>query len=136
MFRYRKAAKNYKNHKDNVCPFCEPLPEYIIAETPHSFVVKSMFPYEIWELRDVIEHYLVVPKRHVKSFANLTREERYDLMDIITEYEGNNYNIYARSSDSIQRTIPLHQHTHILKTSDKHARAGFYSKKPYFVAKI
>lgn len=136
MFRYRKAAKKYKGHKDNVCPFCQPLPEYLVRETPHCFVVKSMFPYELWEFRDVTEHLLVVPKRHVKSFADLNQTERYELMDIISEYEGQNYNIYARSSNSVQRTIPLHQHTHIIKTGDKHAKAGFYLKEPYFVAKI
>lgn len=95
-----------------------------------------MFPYELWEFRDVTEHLLVVPKRHVKSLVDLTREEQHELMDIIAEYEGQNYNIYARSSDSVQRTVPLHQHTHIIKTNDKHAKTVFYSKKPYFVAKI
>lgn len=136
MFRYRKAAKKYKSHKDDVCPFCQPLPEYIVAEGPHSFVVKSMFPYELWEFRNVTEHLLVVPKRHVKSFADLNQTERHELMDVIAAYEGQNYNIYARSSNSVQRTIPLHQHTHIIKTGDKPAKASLYLKKPYFVAKV
>ena len=136
MFRYRKAEKQYKNRKDNVCPFCQPLPEYLVAETPHCFVVKSMFPYELWEFRDVTEHLLVVPKRHVRSFADLSQEERHELMDLIATYESENYNIYARSSFSVQRSIPLHQHTHLIKTGDKHARAAFYAKKPYIIGKI
>jgi diadenosine tetraphosphate (Ap4A) HIT family hydrolase len=137
MFRHRKAEKNYFKNKDvGFCPFCKPLPEYLVKETAHSFVVKSMFPYEMWEFRDVTEHLLIVPKRHVPSLSDLTDEERYELMDLMSEYELKEYNIYARSTKSVQRTIPLHQHTHLFKTDTKRARVALYVKKPYIVAKI
>lgn len=136
MFRYRKSIKKYKKHVDEVCPFCHPKAENVIAETPHSRVIKNLFPYDHWEYRTVVEHYMVVPKHHVRSLTELKPSELADLMDVIAQYEGSNFNIYARSSYSVERTIPLHQHTHLIKTDDKHARAAFYARKPYIVAKI
>ena len=137
MFRYRKATKKYKKHRDAVCPFCHPPKENILAETAHARVVKNLFPYDLWEFRNVTEHYMVVPKRHVKSLIDLSIEEQQEIMRIIAEFEGNNFNIYARASDSIQRTVPMHQHTHLIKTTNhRQARAGIYLKKPYFLAKI
>lgn len=136
MFRYRKSTKQYKKHRDEVCPFCHPKKENILAETKHARVIRNQFPYDHWEFRNVTEHYMVIPKRHVKSLIELSSVERTEIMDIIAEFEGNDFNIYARSSDSVERTIPLHQHTHLIKTDRNHARAAFYSKKPYFFGKI
>jgi len=135
MFRSRKTTKQYKKHHDQVCPFCHPQKEAILAETKHSRVVRNLFPYEIWEFRNVAEHYMVVPKRHVKNLIGLSSEEQADLMKIIAEFESNDYNIYARSSNSVERTV-AHQHTHLIKTDRKNARAAFYSRKPYFITKI
>lgn len=79
---------------------------------------------------------MIVPKRHVKSLSDLTPEEQTDIMKVLAEYEGRNFDIYARSSSSVQRTVPLHQHTHLIKTDTTHAKAALYLKKPYFVAKV
>ena len=136
MFRYRKTKMKYKNHKDEQCPFCHPKPETVMAETAHARLVKNNFPYDIWEYRNVTEHYMVVPKKHVRSLQELTPAEQMEIMQILAEYEGNNFNIYARSNMSVERTVPLHQHTHLIKTVDKHARVAFYARKPYLVAKI
>jgi len=136
MFRYRKSTKQYKKHRDPVCPFCHPQKENILAETEHTRVIRNLFPYDLWEFRDVNEHYMVIPKRHVKSLIELSPTEQAELMKVIAEFEGNDFNIYARSSNSVQRTIPLHQHTHLIKTGRKQARIGIYANKPYFLAKI
>ena len=48
MFRYRKNYKNYKNHNDGQCPFCHPIKQNVIEETPLSLVVKSTYPYSLW----------------------------------------------------------------------------------------
>lgn len=136
MFRYRKNTKNYRRHTDELCPFCYPKPENILSETTHSRVIKNLFPYDHWEYRTVTEHYMVIPKRHVRSLNELKPVELADLMSVIAEYEGKNFNIYARSSNSVERTVPLHQHTHLIKTDTKHARAALYLRKPYISTKI
>lgn len=136
MFRYRKNYKSYKNHNDGQCPFCHPIKKNIIEETAYSLVIKSTYPYSLWESRTVIEHNLIVPKRHQGSMADLTAAERKDIMTLMAQYEKNGYDVYARGTNSVQRTIPLHQHTHLFKTSRKQARLVWFSQKPYFLFKI
>ena len=136
MFRYRKNYKNYKNHNDGQCPFCHPIKQNIIEETSLSLVIKSTYPYSLWEVRDVIEHNLIVPKRHRGSLADLTPAEQQDMVQLMAKYEKLGYDVYSRGTGSVQRTIPLHQHTHLFKTSRKPARLVFFSKKPYFLFKI
>lgn len=135
MFRSRKTTKKYKGHKDSLCPFCHPEAHNVILETAHSRVIKNLFPYEYWEHRDVAEHYMVVPKRHVGVLAELTADEQADLMRVMAKYESEDFNIYARSNQSVERTV-AHQHTHLIKTATKHAKAALYMRKPYIVAKI
>lgn len=138
MFRYRAAQKHYHADvaKATKCPFChieEAGP--IIRETALFRITKAKYTYDLWEFRDVVEHLLIVPKRHVSTLAQLSQDERKELIDIMAEYEAQNYNVYARAIKSVQRT-ETHQHTHLIKTSDKHAKAAFFMKKPYFVAKV
>lgn len=136
MFRYRKTTKKYAHHHDERCPFCYPPDAQLIRETEHTRLLYAKFAYDLWEFRDVQEHYLIVPKRHIKSLGELTAAERADIMDIMAEYEQKNFNVYARSSDSVQRTVAMHQHTHLIKTSDKQAKVAFYAKKPYALIKF
>lgn len=118
------------------CPFCYiegtgPL----IEETKHARVVKARYPYDLWEFRGVTDHLLIIPKQHATSLSALSRVERADIMDLIAKYEAENYNIYARAVKSVQRT-EVHQHTHLIKTKDRHAKAVLYIKKPHLVAKV
>ena len=92
-----------------------------------------MYPYDIWEFRNVTDHLMIIPRRHVGSLAELTATESKDIMNLFGEYEAMGYNVYARATDSVQRTVPLHQHTHLIKTTKRKARGGFYLEKPYFV---
>lgn len=57
------------------------------------------------------------------------------MIDKISQYEDNGYHIYARPTNSVTRSVP-HQHTHLIKTSDKSVRATFFLQKPYFLFKI
>lgn len=136
MFRYRKSTKKYAHHHDERCPFCYPPQERVIKEATHYRILQTSFPYDIWEFRDVTEHYMVVPKRHVKSLGELNAVERADIMDVIAEYESQDFNIYARSRNSVQRTVAMHQHTHLIKTKNRHAKIAFYAKKPYILVKF
>lgn len=144
MFRYRQAQlDSLHGHKPVKCPFCHlddkelnPKPRRILKETDHALILDALYPYDFWEFRDVTEHLMVIPKRHVGSLSELTAAERHDLMDIFCEYEAQGYNVYARPINSVQRSIPLHQHTHFIKTGSQQARGALYLAKPYFVQKF
>lgn len=73
---------------DEICPFC---PEHleknhrepITKEGVHWFVAPNDYPYP-----DAKLHLLLIPKRHVESFLELTPEERleyFELMDWIAK---------------------------------------------------
>jgi len=138
MFRYRQKLKIYQGTpKSKTCPFCETEGRgSIVKETPNAYVIENIFGYDLWDSQRVIEHLMVIPKRHVKSLKDLTPEERMEIMDIMAGYESQNYNIYARSAESLQRSVPSHQHTHIIKTAGKEAHGSLYLRKPYFLFKF
>jgi ATP adenylyltransferase len=140
MFRTRKSLKQYKKSAkiSNGCPFCEPniKDRIIVKHGIGAMVTKNDFGYSIWEGREVIEHLLVVPHRHVANYTNLTTEEKAEIFDIISEYEAGGYDVYARGAGSVQKTVPAHQHTHLIKTRGSPAKLIFFMKKPYYLIKF
>lgn len=136
MYRFRKNALAYRKHDETgVCPFCTPPPDVIVEDLPLTYVVQSSYPYDIWEFRDVVEHLLVVPKRHVPNLAALNEAERTEIIDALARYEAADYNVYARSLQSPHRTVPAHQHTHLLKIAHKKTRFALHISKPYLLLK-
>lgn len=136
MYRFRKNAQAYRNHTETGdCPFCAPPKEVIVEELPLSIVVRSSYPYDLWEYRYVTEHLLVCPRRHVPSLGDLTVAEKTEIMDVFARYEAADYNVYGRSAQSQHRTVPTHQHTHLIKISHKKTRFAFYMAKPYLLLK-
>lgn len=139
MFHYKKTLKRYKRNKQSTtgCPFCniDELKTREHKETKYMFIVPNLTFYDLWEVRDVEDHLLVIPKRHVKTLQDLTKEERIDMMNIMAEYEAKNYNIYARGIDSTKRSVE-HQHTHLIKTSPHEHRGSLYIRKPYVFIKF
>ena len=137
MNHYRKTIKKYRERqKVSGCPFCsEETIKQSIAETPHAYIVPNLTQYDLWELHDVVDHLLVVPKRHVLSFAELDEKERLDIMNILAEYESQNYNIYARGEQFVKRSV-AHQHTHLIKVSNKKPRMSLFLQKPYMLVKF
>ena len=137
MFHYRKNLKKYKNYpKSAVCQFCEEkIFKTAVEETKYAFVVPNRIFYDLWELRAVTDHLMIIPRRHVKSLHELNKLERADIIDLMCKYENQNYNVYARSKDSKQRSVG-HQHTHLIKTHDKQARGLLNLQRPYVFIKF
>ena len=132
MFHYRKTRKHLRSFpKPSGCAFCTGLEdEAVIEETNYHFLVPNRVSYDVWELRAVTEHLLVIPKRHVTTLNALDDQEKLDNMNLITKYEADGYNVYARGVGSRQRSV-AHQHTHLIKTVEKQARGSLLIKKPY-----
>ncbi len=98
-------------------------------------VVTNLYPYRYWEFMDVIDHLMVVPKRHVTAISEFTKAEKLEFLELLSRYEGSGYNVYARAEENVMKTIP-HQHTHLIKTKAKTAKAVMFTKQPYFVWKL
>lgn len=136
MHHYRKTIKKYHARRDlQNCPFCKPETlANAVYENEHIYIVPNLTQYDLWELFDVQEHLLVIPKRHAESLGELNAAERAAVMDEIAEYETKGYSIYARGVGFVNRSV-LHQHTHLIKTTNKKPRFAFYIRHPYFLIK-
>jgi len=138
MFHYPKTLKEYKKNLGAAsCPFCsaDELSDRILAETEHAYIIPNKTAYDLWEVRTVVDHLLVIPKRHVRSLKELSPDERADIMNILADYEDQNYNVYARGKISNVRSV-VHQHTHLIKTNQKEHRGTFFMRKPYIFFKF
>ena len=143
MYRTRKQTKRYNpKQKRQVhlsgqapCPFCDMNPDQIVRDGKTMRLIKNIYGYKLWEGMNVNDHLMIVPKRHAEGIAEFNKAEKIEMMDLMAEYEGKGYNVYARESQNAIKSVP-HQHTHLLKTHNKRARFFVFSEKPYFVWKI
>ncbi|MEI7558786.1 MAG: HIT family protein [bacterium] len=72
--RYITIVK--KLEKTHTCPFCHEVPEHILEESKHFFVLPARAQYA--------EHHLViVPKRHANLLGTLTKIERTELYALV-----------------------------------------------------
>lgn len=137
MYRRRKKQQSYQDMPAEVeCPFCvAKAAGRVIEETEHAYVIDNLFSYDLWEFRDVLDHRMIVPKRHVGQLYALTKTERADIMELMAKYEAQYYDIFARSATSATKSILAHQHTHLIKTAAESAKFALYVRKPYLLHK-
>lgn len=136
MYRYRKHVGKFREQKDQPgCALCDPSQLLIIKEYPHSILVHNRYPYDLWEGRDVMEHRMVLPKRHLAGFGEFTREEKHEILDLIAEHEAEGFDIYARSVHSTERSVRLHQHTHLIKVRPQRPKFILFLLRPYLLLK-
>jgi diadenosine tetraphosphate (Ap4A) HIT family hydrolase len=96
------------------CVFCTLPAERIISESAHGFVIRDGFP--------VSEgHTLVISRRHVASFFDLTQAEREDLLRLLEAakveldqmFRPAGYNIGINDGPAAGQTVP-HLHIHLI----------------------
>jgi hypothetical protein len=141
MLHYRKTISVYRGHnkadtKKDICTFCseDNIPR-ITDQNKTMFVIPNRVSYDMFEGRRVVDHLMVIPKRHAETVAEFSDQEKIDQMTIIGEYEAKGYNVYARGVGSVTRSVK-HQHTHLIKLIDKRSKAVIYLKKPYVLFDI
>lgn len=96
------------------CPFCTLPAHRIIDSNEHGIVVRDGFPVSKG-------HTLVIPKRHVGSFFEITDEERADLLVLLNkakvviqeEFNPDGYNIGINDGPAAGQTV-LHLHMHLI----------------------
>jgi diadenosine tetraphosphate (Ap4A) HIT family hydrolase len=141
MYHYRKTRQSYKSlnaddKQRTICTLCSTENgERIVIENDTMYVVPNRISYDVFEGLSVLDHLMIVPKRHVETVKGFTNKEKLDFFNIIGQYEPEGYAVYARGVGNINRSVK-HQHTHLIKLKNKRARAYFFLKKPYFVANI
>ena len=96
------------------CPFCALPPDRILVERGAAIAIRDGFPVSAG-------HTLIIPKRHVSSFFDITAAEQSDLMsllasardDIDREFSPTGYNIGINDGAAAGQTVP-HLHIHLI----------------------
>ena len=96
------------------CPFCSPPQDRIIDSNEMGFVIRDSFPISPG-------HTLIIPKRHVGSFFEISQEERDALLDLLdqakkvvdTELNPDGFNIGINDGSPAGQTVP-HLHIHLI----------------------
>jgi diadenosine tetraphosphate (Ap4A) HIT family hydrolase len=117
-----RAYQSYRK-KLTGCIFCkidhpDNTVKKIVEELSDFWVIKNTFPYDVFDSIKVVDHLLIVPKKHIEGIAELTKRERIILIELISKYEAMGYSTMARHPGSQAKSI-AHQHTHLIKLTDQ-----------------
>ena len=96
------------------CPFCTLPTERIIDSNEFGVTIRDGFPVSPG-------HILVIPKRHVGSWFETSKEEQIGLMELLTkaqkvlekEFSPDGYNIGINDGPAAGQTVP-HLHIHLI----------------------
>lgn len=96
------------------CPFCKIIKSDIIFETDLSLAFYDKFPVSKG-------HILIIPKRHVLDYFDLTADEKQDVIKCIdkikilldSKYSPNGYNVGFNAGKSAGQSVP-HCHIHVI----------------------
>jgi diadenosine tetraphosphate (Ap4A) HIT family hydrolase len=96
------------------CPFCPIKEREIIAEHPLAAAITDSFPL-------TKGHTLIVPRRHVSSFFELTKEERMVMLGLLDQakaaldarYSPHGFNIGINDGAAAGQTV-MHVHMHLI----------------------
>ena len=105
-------------------------PERIVQKTKSFYVLENKYPYSHWDSQAVEDHLMIVPKKHTDTLSDLDASEAVEYVQLVGSYESKGYSVYSRTASSKIKSV-AHQHTHLIKTSEKISRFVLYSKKPY-----
>lgn len=96
------------------CPFCTLQPERIVGENDHAIWLYDGFPVSPG-------HILIIPRRHVGSFFEVSTEERIAMLALLDKakvvieekYQPDAFNIGINDGPAAGQTVP-HLHLHLI----------------------
>ena len=97
-----------------LCPFCNLSAERIVLANELAAVIRDAFPVSPG-------HTLIIPKRHVGSFFDVTGDEREEMLalldsaklDLDEEFHPDGYNVGINDGAAAGQTVP-HLHLHLI----------------------
>lgn len=97
-----------------VCPFCNPDSTRIMLSNTYACAIYDGFPISPG-------HCLIIPKRHIASFFEATREEQVALLDLlgemqkilVREHNPDGFNIGINVGEAAGQTV-MHLHIHLI----------------------
>ena len=96
------------------CPFCTQDTSRIILTNYHALACYDFYPVSLG-------HTLIIPKRHIASFFDVTRKEQTALLELLTdmklllqnERNPNGFNIGINDGAAAGQTV-MHLHIHLI----------------------
>ncbi len=96
------------------CPFCTLPPERIVAANAVGWVVRDAYPVSPG-------HTLIIPRRHMGSFFELSADERLGLLalldqaraELLASHAPQGFNIGINDGPAAGQTVP-HLHIHLM----------------------
>jgi diadenosine tetraphosphate (Ap4A) HIT family hydrolase len=96
------------------CKFCNIENDRIVIESELSIAFYDLYPVNIG-------HSLIVPKRHISNYFELTSEEKIDIWNIVDkvklllekEFKPDGFNVGINIGESAGQTI-FHCHIHVI----------------------
>jgi ATP adenylyltransferase len=126
------AAHTKKARTSSTCQFCalQKGDDEVVEVHKHFKILRNIFPYNNWDARGVSDHLMIVPLQHTENLSTLGDAAAVEFVKLLSAYEQDGYNIYARSPKSLMKSVP-HQHTHLIKNDGKRHKAVIHFEKPY-----
>jgi diadenosine tetraphosphate (Ap4A) HIT family hydrolase len=96
------------------CPFCCLAVDRLVLESQGAVVIRDGFPVSVG-------HTLIIPRRHVASFFEITETERADLLSLLAaardelerQFHPAGYNVGINDGAAAGQTVP-HLHIHLI----------------------
>ncbi len=135
MYRNPKVQKQYdedRKTKEGGCVFCDLDQNIIVEKRDHFLIIKNIYPYGVWDLKEVEEHLMVVPKKHAEGFDEFDQESEEEYFEITKKYSIEGYDLFTRTTESSRKTQP-HFHTHLIKTTGDTKKKLHFKSYPYFL---
>lgn len=101
-------------NREAICPFCTLPPERVVAANELALAVRDGYPVSAG-------HTLLIPRRHIASFFELTKNERDAMFELLTrektvldeEFSPEGYNIGINDGAAAGQTV-MHLHMHLI----------------------
>lgn len=99
---------------EKTCPFCSLPKVRVVGENSHAVWIRDGFPVSSG-------HSLVIPKRHISSFFDASKDERLAMLELLdeakaaadTEFQPDGYNVGINDGPAAGQTVP-HLHVHLI----------------------
>lgn len=96
------------------CPFCQIDTSRIISDNDNAFAIYDGYPLSPG-------HSLIIPKRHIASFFEATRDEQISFIDLLAEIQAilvkerhpHGFNIGINVGEAAGQTV-MHLHIHLI----------------------